>query len=211
MSLSKSKNYTNLRFYLQRNHKIQNSGKLAYFLLEKFTNCNLPTQYVKIFKSELEQHEILKKDDRFYEWRDEMCSKNILICKATHDEKKSMDPNYKASEFRFGDNIKKYIETALSQKSSVFERLDKKADFEYVDSLEQRMNERLEMASSREKIADLELKVEDISNAMESLILYVMPPDTEARRLIVQKHKYEREKCIEALEEEKNSRILRII
>jgi hypothetical protein len=197
--VSRSKNYNNFRMYLDRIHKIKNSGTLASFLIEKFCNSKTPTGYVKIFVEELRQHGVLIKNDKLYEWREEMTKKFILICKADETSLKEKDANFKASEFKFGKSIKKYIEKGLEEKSSVYEKLDLKADVEDLQNL--RMETKLEQEKMKEKIADLELKVDDLEVKFVDFMLYVMPPNNSERRLIVKNNRYNKEECVRQLTE----------
>jgi hypothetical protein len=169
---------------------------------EKFVEAQRPTVYQKITADDLKSKNLIpsKTCVDFSAWRREMIVRGILICMATQKELADAIPNFKAGEFRFGPSIKKYIEAALVEKSSIFERIDSKATREELEVLAaKQMTDRLELAATKEKVADLELKVEDLSDAIETLLLHAMPPDTPIRRAIVRAHRFEKEVCIDLL------------
>jgi hypothetical protein len=198
---SKSKSYDSLRKFFTR-QQIENPGALTMLFYEKFVEAQRPTVYQKITADDLKSKNLIpsKTCVDFSSWRREMIVRGILICMATQKELTDAIPNFKAGEFRFGPSIKKYIEAALVEKSSIFERIDSKATREELEVLAaKQMTDRLELAATKEKVADLELKVEDLSDAIETLLLHAMPPDTPIRRAIVRAHRFEKEVCIDLL------------
>lgn len=208
-NISQTKNYNNFRMYLERVHKIKYSCSLARFLLDKYTNTSHPTAYIRILHEELIKYGILTKNEKMYEWRDLMQKKQILICAADKEEKKDTKANFKIAMFKFGPSIKKYIEVALADKASMYERIDTKANQSDLDLLAEKQKQEqlkliattLELATTKEKVADLELKVEDLADSVETLLLHALPPDTPTRREIIRKHRYEKDVCIQLLKD----------
>lgn len=217
MKISNSKNYNNLRFYLKRVHKIENSGSLSHFLIEKFSSLSDPCAYVKIFKNELIIAGILKENDKLYEWREEMGKKQILVCKADMDAKKAEEANYLCAEFKYGQNVKKYIEISSLEKRSIIQRLSSKVEVEQLQILtaqlnEDRMQERLEAQKNKVRLEDVELRVLDLEDNFISVILHFMPPDNETRRAIVKKFGLDREICFDELNKQASQeRILKAV
>lgn len=170
--------YDSLRKYLKRVHKIEKSAQLTRFLLEKFTNLKYPTGYVKIFHKELKDNDVIDKEEKFYEWRSEMCKKNILVCKADLQSLNDKEANFKAAEFKFGKSIEKYIMIALNEQSNVYERLDTKVDIEKFEEIEKKLNNIIEY------------------------VLYKNPPNSQKRREIVENNINDFQKMEQVLKEE---------
>lgn len=186
MTIYKSKNYENFSRYLKRALKLECGHSLAYLLIEKFTKTDKPTRPQKLWLEDLKKRKMISNSGNsfknFKHFRDIMTSKQILICMATSDECADEEANHKANLFRYGPAIKKYIEIELEQQSSVFERLDTKAD-------EIKVTERFEK---------LEKKVENLT----ALILKFAPPDDEVRRNIVERNADDYDKMKKLLDED---------
>jgi hypothetical protein len=192
-SWSMTKTYDNMLKLLKRN-KVKKPGVIASIIFEKFVEAQYPTNAQKIPSDELKSKGVLTNTYNFDTWRTEMLNKGILICVATKQEIKETGANYKANMFKFGPSIKKYIESALTEQSSVFERLDTKASEKRVDEIEARLTK---------KMTELRFQLED-------LILFVKPPVTEERRRIIRENQDNQEKCIRLLDlesEEENVKV----
>lgn len=201
-SISRTKAYGSLLKFLTR-RKLDNPGLLTTLLFEKFVDSKNPSFYQSIKSEELKSRQIIpsKNCENFLLWRNEMRLKGIIVCMASKNEIFEDNANYKAGMFKYGESIKKYIEAAVLEKSSVVERLDTKSDQSYVLALEERMNARLELHVTKEKVADLELRVSDLETNLEELLLEFLPPDTEERRKIIRKNKHIKSLAIEELKE----------
>lgn len=205
------RSYDNLRQFLTR-LKVENPGHMTLFLFEKYIDSNQPTEYKNIRSNELKIKKIIpsKSYANFASWRIDMTNKGILICMANKHEIRDSDANFKASMFRYGPTIKKYIEAALEEKASIFERLDAKADVIYVEeqlklkanvedlsALGQRIDE--DIASTKQELNMIKLELQDLKENYENMLLYFLPPDNERRRKIVQRYLHNKDLCIEML------------
>ncbi len=189
---SKSKNYENMRKYLDRTLKIASSSKNSRLFFDKFVQALKPTDWQNIREKDLEDYGI--PHQTFSLWREEMTNRGILVCMATKEELRDKNVNYKASMFKYGAKIKKYIEAELG--ISIHERIDSKADEKRVEKLE-------------ENVTVLEEKVnmlESSMNNMATIILKVLPPDTPKRRDLIEEWQHDPVECMNQLrlEMEKN-------
>ncbi|WP_186649957.1 hypothetical protein [Fluviispira vulneris] len=185
MAVSKSKNYENMRKYLDRNLNISCASKNSRLFFDKYTKSLKPTDWQSISIKDLQEYGI--HFVTFSIWREEMIQKGALICMATKEEMKTKDVNFKAGMFKYGSKIKKYIESEL--KMSIHEKMDSKADEERVIKLE-------------ENVSVLEEKVNTLEgnmNNMATLILKVLPPDTPERRVILDEFKHDPVECMRRL------------
>ena len=176
---STTESYDALRKYLTR-AKFENPGCLTRLLFETFVTAEFPTNYQVIKINDLRIRGILpsKRYPDFKSWRKDMRIKGILICMAGKEELNDTSANIKASKFKFGDFVKKYIESALLEQKSILERLDSKASSKKVDELE-------------EKIIKL-----------IAYILFKNPPDNHNRRIIAENFYNDPEKMEKLLEAE---------
>jgi len=200
ISHSKTKEYMNMLQFLKRN-KFENPGALSLILFEIYVDSKYPSNYHSIPANLLKERKIIpcKSYRNFSEFRLKMTSTGILICMADAEEQQDKNPNYKAGMFKYGPTIKKYIEKALFSKSSMIERLDKKADFEDLQILEKRMNDRIDLAATKEELENVKLRLSEIENNFMRMMLYFMPPDTDERRKIIEKYQFDKDECIKQL------------
>lgn len=185
MSLYKTrKSYMSLLMFLKRK-KVENPGLITSLYFEKFINSQRPTNYHSIKAEDLKIKGIIpsKSAPNFHSWRSSMINKGLLICMAGWEELKEEEANYKACMFKYGENVKKYIEAALSEKSSIFERLDTKVDKEELDL----------------KVDCLQSQIDELKDNLENILLYLFPPDTLDRREIIQKNRKDKERCVQLL------------
>lgn len=213
MTIHKSKSYDALRHYLARK-KIEYPSKIAHLLFDKFVLIDKPTNPQYISSDCVKEAKLYPgvKYNNFTTWRNYMKENNIIYCIASSKEQKIQGANHNCNLFKVCDNLKKYIEAALHEQMCIHERLDKKADHDFVveqlalkANLEDisllKMENKLEQEKTREQIADLELKVEDLEGKFVDFMLYVMPPDTLERRLIVKNNRCNKEECVRQLTE----------
>ena len=203
--ISSKKIYHQLGMCLNRK-KLTNSHALAKLFLEKFSFCRKTEDWKTITAEELKEKGILpcEKHKTFTSWRKEMLKNGILICMATKSELEEDRPNFKASLFKCGDKISKYIKLAIvetipSRIENVETRVDgvenlisTKADNERVDKLE-------------DDVKKLENEVKSLKHNVEGLtdiVLAALPPDTPIRRRIVSENIEDRVKCVELLKKE---------
>lgn len=224
---SKMRSYDNLLKFLHRN-KVENPGCVSQLLFDKFVNTPYPTRFQMIRAEDARQKKILPSvsHSTFSSWRLEMKNKGILVCMAASDDYYQSVANYKASQFKFGPSVKKYIEAALHERASVFERIDSvnekldskvdyvqmagqlalKADIEDLDTLEKRMQEKIAQRATLQEVGDLKLKLLDLECRFEEFMLYVMPPDDATRRQIIKENPYNKEECIRLLKADAEKR-----
>jgi len=188
MAVSKSKNYENMRKYLDRNLSITSASKNSRLFFDKYTKAAKPTDWQNINIKDLEEYGI--PFETLTQWREEMTQKGILICMATKEEMKDKSVNYKASMFKYGNKIKKYIEAELNL--SIHDKIDSKADDERVTKLEEKVSILEENASILE---------ENVQN-LTTIVLAAFPPDTPSRRKIVQENIKNKDECIRKLAKE---------
>jgi len=192
--MKKMRVYENLRRYLDRTLGVSCYSKIANLLLKKFVDSNKPTTWQQISFSELKEFGICPSKDykNLTIWRNHMIDKGILICMASRDDFGDPIPNPNANLFKFGNKIKKYIELALVESASIYERIDSKAD-------------QVDMNILTDKIATLEQNVDDLSLKFDNLTHLVMrlnPPDNDERRKIIAENVNDAELCEKLLQEE---------
>lgn len=211
-SLYQSKNYENLSKFIKRRLKNNCSYAISYLLLEKFAKADKPTDWQYICLKDLKERKIIssKSYSTFNAWRDEMVKNGILICMASkRDLENNKEPIYQASKFKYGLNIKKYIEAELQL--SLFERLDSKADNLRVDEISNRVHKAEEnienIISSKadnERVDILENEVKLLKQQVEGIagvLLHALPPDTPERRKIIAENIHDKDECIKLLNE----------
>lgn len=194
MAIYKSKNYENLRKYLQRSVKIESASAVSHLLIEKFVDANKPTGWQNISAHEVKERGIFPSNlhKSFASWREQMVQKGILICMANKNDFNDKEPVHKANLFKYGIQIKKYIEAELQD--CIHERIDSKADEKRVDIIENKVDMKVDKAEFNE----LKRKVENMCN----LLLDVLPPDTEERRKIISENSHDKTKCLNLLKEQ---------
>ncbi len=199
---STTKPYDNLSKFIKRK-KYGKSGNIASLIIETCLSSKTPMAFNQIKQDVVRAKGIFPSKEylNYSDWRHAMTTGGILVCMASYKELQEPGANNKASLFRIGDSIKKYIEAALDEKSSVRECLDLKADLEDLDSLEKRMETRLAQAATQEQVNDLKLEIDDLKGVMEDVLLTVMPPNNEERKIIVRNYRYNPEELILKLKE----------
>jgi len=202
VGVSRMKEYDNCRKSLKR-LKVDNPSSVCLLLFEKIVNSQYPTRFHAIRAEDVKQYGIIpsKKHQTFSSWRLEMINLGILVCMGAKEDFREDSANHKAGMFKFGDTIKKYIEAALHEKLSVFERIDTKADNEFVEKQLALKASNEEMNELKNTVQDLEKKVQ----AMVELVLEALPPDTPVRRRIAAEHYKDKKACVDALKQEKKS------
>jgi hypothetical protein len=218
-AITASKNYNRFRMYLQRTSKIEIPGILSRFLLKKAITVSQPTTFFPIFVKELQEADIVVKKGEtpkngqyatLKEFRKDMIDKFILICQATKTDKDQKNPNFKAAKYKFHDMIRPYIDQALYEK--IHDKMDTKASNkrvnklendinESLESLENKMDLRLQNVATQEQIKDLEIRLEDMEEVMINLLLEAIPPFTEIKAQIVRDYKHDKRECIRRLRE----------
>lgn len=197
-----SKNHKAFGMYLSRN-KFDSAHAVASLLIDKFATAKKPSDWQIITVEDLKERNILpsKKHNTFSHWRDEMVKNKILICMATKQELLESKPTHKGSMFKFSDRIQKYIDKAIYEFLPFkIEGLDLKVDGlndkYYLLEKTKADNERVDRLESEVKV----LK-ENVNN-LTSIVLEAFPPDTPARRKIVQDNINNKDECIKLLAKE---------
>ena len=204
MTIHKSKSYDALRHYLARK-KIEYPSKIAHLLFDKFVLIDKPTNPQYISSDCVKDAKLYPgvKYNNFTTWRNYMKENNIIYCIASSKEQKIQGANHNCNLFKVCNNLKKYIEAALNEQMGIHERLDRKVDYEEFSLA--KMETKLEQEKMKGKIADLELKIEDLDGRFVDFMLYVMPPDNLERRLIVKNNTSNKEECVRQLIENNTS------
>ncbi|KAB8035817.1 hypothetical protein GCL60_16440 [Silvanigrella paludirubra] len=163
----KFKTYQNLLMYLKRK-KIENSGKVATFLLDTYVNSPLEKrdgEFVLIFKHDLELAGILDKKEKFEDWRDLMIKRGILNWRVRPNDYQFINnKNY----FAPSESLTTYINKEKISSSTV-------ATMDDVGKLKSEVDE-LKIA-----LKETNRKIEKVAE----FVLHQNPPDTPERKQIV--------------------------
>jgi hypothetical protein len=159
----KRKLYQNFGNYLgKKKHKLKNSYRLAGLFLQKFAETGKPDEWQTITAKDLKEAKIDLSDyQTYYNWRQTMLKKGVLICQATAEEFTEDVANHKCNKFKPTPSILNYIEKL--RWLNVPDKLDK------VENNVQEINEKLNKTNEAlEKVLQAFFKLD--------------PPDTAKRR-----------------------------
>ncbi|MBX9836989.1 MAG: hypothetical protein K2X69_01615 [Silvanigrellaceae bacterium] len=171
----KYKTFGSLEQFLRRK-KIENSGKLANFLLSAFIESPLEKrdgEFILLFRHDFERAGLITDDQNFDELREKLILKGVLVWRV-----KPNDPNFiqKKNYFSASTGVLNYINKEKLSRSTLatMEDVDNK-----VNSIEKAL---------KSEVEELRIELRETNRKIEKVAEYVLhqnPPDTPERKQIV--------------------------